>query len=51
MSDLRALAPTRDELLAAARWCRTLDPSEGYRESLRRALNFFGVEVRDEELE
>lgn len=45
VSDLRALAPSRAELLAAARWCRTHDPSEGFRESLRHALDFFGVEV------
>ena len=51
VSDLRALAPTRAELITAARWCRTHDPSAGYRESLRRALNFFDVEVRDAELE
>jgi hypothetical protein len=42
--DLRALAPTREELLAAARWSRTHDPSEGYRETLRDALAFLGVE-------
>ena len=42
--DLRALAPSEDELLAAARWSRTQDPSEGYASVLRRALASFGVE-------
>ena len=51
VSDLRTLAPTRAERLAAARWCQTHDPSAGFRESLCRALNFLGVEVRDEELD
>jgi len=45
VSDLRALAPSRAELLAAARWCRAHDPSEGFRDSLRNALALFGVEV------
>lgn len=47
-SDLRALAPTRAELLAAARWSRTHDPSEGFLGSLRGALAHFGVEANDE---
>lgn len=42
--DLRALEPTRGELLAAARWSRTHDPSEGYRSMLVRALAHLGVE-------
>jgi hypothetical protein len=42
--DLRALAPTRDELVAAARWTTTHDPSEGYRWMLERALAYLGVE-------
>jgi hypothetical protein len=41
--DLRALAPTREELLAGARWSRTHDPSEGYRSMLLRALAHLGV--------
>ena len=41
--DLRALAPTEAELLAAARWSRTQDPSEGYAQVLRGALESFGV--------
>ncbi|MGH2937639.1 MAG: DUF6036 family nucleotidyltransferase [Solirubrobacterales bacterium] len=41
--DLRALAPTEAELVAAARWSRTQDPSEGYAQILRGALESFGV--------
>ncbi len=43
-ADLRALHPTRDELLTAARWTRTHDPSEGFREQLLAALANLGVE-------
>jgi hypothetical protein len=43
-ADLRALEPTRDELVAAARWTRTHDPSEGFREQLLVALAYLGVE-------
>jgi len=46
-SDLRALSPTRAELLAAARWTRTHDPSEGFREQLLAALAHLGVENVD----
>lgn len=42
-SDLRALMPTPEELIAAARWSRTQDPSEGYDQVLRSALTAFGV--------
>jgi hypothetical protein len=41
--DLRALAPSEAELVAAARWSRTQDPSEGYAQALRGALESFGV--------
>ena len=34
LQDLRALGPTRDELLAAARWAMTHDPSDGFRSML-----------------
>lgn len=44
-SDLRALAPTSEELLGAARWARTHDPSEGFRSQLLQALAYFGVEA------
>lgn len=43
-SDLRALEPSADELVAAARWSRTQDPSEGYDQVLRSALATFGVD-------
>lgn len=41
--DLRALAPSEAELLAAARWSRTHDPSEAYRDTLLQALHHLGV--------
>lgn len=43
-SDLRALEPTEQELIAAARWSTTHDPSEGFRDQLVRVLRSFGVE-------
>lgn len=46
-ADLRALSPTRAELLVAARWTRTHDPSEGFREQLLAALTHLGVENVD----
>ena len=42
-SDLRALNPTQAELVAAASWSRSHDPSPGYAQELRGALNFLGV--------
>jgi hypothetical protein len=45
LDDLQALEPTADELLAAARWSRTHDPSEGYRDVLVRVLAHFGIDV------
>lgn len=42
--DLRAMNPTPDELLAAARWTRTHDPSDPFRQELHRMLRLFGVE-------
>jgi Nucleotidyltransferase of unknown function (DUF6036) len=45
--DLRALDPTPSELLAAARWAITHDPSEGFRGELLEALTFLGVEDAD----
>lgn len=45
--DLRALAPTREELSAAARWAITHDPSEGFRLELTAALVYLGVEDVD----
>ncbi len=45
--DLEALAPTAAELLQAARWTRTHDPSAGFEEVLRRVLAHYGVEDAD----
>jgi hypothetical protein len=45
--DLRALSPTTDELLDAARWARTHDPSPGFEQSLRAALRVLGVQDAD----
>jgi hypothetical protein len=45
--DLRGLEPTSAELVKAARWTRTHDPSEGYREGLTAVLRSLGVEDAD----
>lgn len=45
--DLEALAPTHKELLQAARWAQTHDPSPGFERELRRALTHFGVDNGD----
>lgn len=45
--DLKDLDPTPDELLTAARWTRTHDPSEGYKDELINLLASLGVEVSD----
>jgi hypothetical protein len=42
-ADLRLLAPTSTELIAAARWARTHDPSEAFRGELIAALRDLGV--------
>jgi len=47
-ADLRALQPSRDELLAAGRWSRTHDPSDGYRQALVELFAAFEVEAADE---
>lgn len=46
-ADLRALHPSTAELIAAARWSLTQDPSPGYRMVLREALSALGVEDAD----
>lgn len=43
LDDLRLLEPTADELVAAARWSMTHDPSEGYRGQLLALLRMLGV--------
>jgi hypothetical protein len=42
-ADLRALRPSQEELIAAARWSVTHDPSPGYRTVLLEALRTLGV--------
>lgn len=46
-ADLRALKPTQGELVAAARWSITQDPSPGYRSVLVDALRALGVDDAD----
>ena len=46
-ADLRALSPTPGELVAAARWSTTQDPSSGYRSVLVDALRVLGVDDAD----
>ena len=46
-ADLRALHPSTAELIAAARWSVTQDPSPGYRMMLVEALSTLGVEDAD----
>jgi hypothetical protein len=41
-ADLRELQPTDEELLAAAGWTRSHDPSDGYRQELQWFLKEFG---------
>jgi len=45
--DLRALTPSREELIQAARWTRSHDPSPGFREMLERALHYLGADDAD----
>jgi hypothetical protein len=47
-ADLIALLPSDDELLAAARWSQTQDPSEGFKQSLAHTLAALGVEEPDD---
>lgn len=49
-TDLRALEPSREQFLNAARWTRTHDPSPGFMGELRRILGLLGIEVSDAEL-
>lgn len=44
-ADLRALAPTAEQLVRAAVWAMTHDPSAGFLVELRRILELFGVEL------
>lgn len=45
--DLRALDPSPEELITAARWTREHDPSEAFQSQLLQALRHFGVEDHD----
>jgi hypothetical protein len=47
LRDLEALEPQHDELIAAARWTRQHDPSEGFLEPLCQALAYFGIQDVD----
>jgi hypothetical protein len=47
-SDLRALNPTEPDLVAAARWARTHDPSPGFRSVLVEVLAYFGIRDGDQ---
>jgi Nucleotidyltransferase of unknown function (DUF6036) len=47
LRDLVALQPARNELIAAARWSRKHDPSDGFLSALTEALRYFGVEDAD----
>lgn len=49
-ADLRALAPTSEQLLSAARWTRTHDPSPGFLIELQRILELLGIEVPNADL-
>jgi hypothetical protein len=46
-ADLLALQPTSDELILAARWTRTHDPSEGFLSVLQEVLAHFGIRDAD----
>lgn len=50
LTDLKALEPTPDELLTAARWTRTHDPSDGYKGELHKVLASLDVEASDGDL-
>ena len=44
--DLNSLEPTDEELISAALWCQSHDPSQGFREmQLAPILARFGIEV------
>jgi Nucleotidyltransferase of unknown function (DUF6036) len=43
LADLQTLEPTEPELLQAARWSRTHDPSEDYRSVLLELLTYLGA--------
>jgi len=50
LDDLAALAPTAGELVRAARWTQTHDPSPAFAQNLAAVLAAMGVEVPDARL-
>ena len=44
VDDLQQLNPTEEELVAAAQWCQTHDPSEGFRQILLSMLHQLGYD-------
>lgn len=50
LNDLKDMQPTPDELLTAARWTRTHDPSDGYKGELVKVLASLNVEALDHDL-
>jgi hypothetical protein len=48
--DLADIDPSPEELLDAARWTRTHDPSEGFKGELLKILATLGVEVSDADI-
>jgi hypothetical protein len=51
LADLQRLHPTEEELLAAAAWAISQDPSDGFRTMLIKALEYLGVEDADAKFE
>lgn len=51
LQDLRELGPSRAELVSAARWTLTHDPSPGFRKVLGDLLDHLGMEVVDGDLD
>jgi hypothetical protein len=49
-ADLNALQPSPQQLLTAARWTRTHDPSRGFLDELLRILGLLGFEVTENDL-
>jgi hypothetical protein len=50
LTDLAALEPTKAEVLDAAKWTRTHDPSDGFRGELVKVLGALDVEVSDADI-
>lgn len=48
-TDLIELEPIGEQLVTAARWTRTHDPSPGFRDELLGILRLLGIEVSDGE--